>query len=93
MNYSQGLMLLSYYTIIILVYSLKCMSIPWFTLTGYYSSEFMPIYIPIIMYGLRLFIVVLQELQCLQCCSDVAIINVIGTYHFTKFHSSTASGF
>ena len=36
--------------------------------------------------------VVLQELQCLQCCLHVDIIIVIGMYHFTTFRSSTASG-
>ena len=35
------------------------------------------IYVPIIMYCLRLSIVVLQELQCLQCCLHVDIIRVI----------------
>ena len=29
----------------------------------------MPIYVPIVMYCLRLFIVVLQELHCLQTCN------------------------
>ena len=31
---------------------------------------------PIVMYGLRVFIVVFQELQCLQCCLHVDIIEV-----------------
>ena len=30
------------------------------------SVSYMAIYVPIVMYGLRLFIVVLQELHCLQ---------------------------
>ena len=53
----------------------------------------MPIYVPIVMYGLRLFIVVLQELKCLQCCLHVDMIRVIGIYNFTKFHCSTLSSF
>ena len=43
------------------------------------------------MYGLMLFIVVLQELQFLQCCLHVDIIGVIGSYHFTNFSLSTPS--
>ena len=42
-------------TLIILV---KCMCMA--------SVSYMPIYVPIIMYGVRLFIVVIQELHCLQ---------------------------
>ena len=72
------------FTMIILVYSLKCMCIP---SIGCCISEF---YIPFVMYGLRL---VLQELQCLQHCLHVDIIRVIGIYHFTKSCSSTPSGF
>ena len=53
----------------------------------------MAIYVPIEMYGLRLFIVVLQELKCLPNCLHVSIIRVIGFYHFTKFYLSTASSF
>ena len=56
------------------VYALKCMCIPTF------------IYILIIRYGLWLFIVILQELQC---CLHIGIIRVIGIYHFTKFRLST----
>ena len=41
------------------------------------SVCYMAIYVPIVTYGLRLFIVVLQELQCLQCCLHVDIIRVI----------------
>ena len=37
----------------------------------------MAIYVPIIMYGLRLFNVVLQELHCLPKCLHVCIIRVI----------------
>ena len=64
---------------LLLVYALKCMCIPSLILIGFCVSE--PIYSPIIMYGLGLFIVVLQ---CLQCCLHVDIIRVIGIYHFTK---------
>ena len=32
------------------------------------------IYVPIVMYGLRLFIVVLQELHCLQNCFHACMI-------------------
>ena len=53
----------------------------------------MAIYVPIVMYGLRLFIVVLQELHCLPNCLHVFMIRVIGCYHVTKFHYSTRSGF
>ena len=45
----------------------------------------MAIYVPIVMYGLRLFIVVLQELHCLLNCLHVCIIRVSGCYHITKF--------
>ena len=34
----------------------------------------MAIYVPIVMYGLRLFIVVLQELHCLPNCLHVCVI-------------------
>ena len=44
----------------------------------------MAISVPIVMYGLRLFIVVLQELQCLPNCLHVFMIRVIGCYHVTK---------
>ena len=44
----------------------------------------MAIYVPIVMYGLRLFIVVLQELHCLL---HVCIIRVRGWYHiFVTLH-------
>ena len=38
--------------------------------------SYMAIYVPIVMSGLRLFIVVLQELQCLPNCLHVSIIIV-----------------
>ena len=46
------------FTVIIVVYSLKSMYIPSFVLIGYCVSA---IYVPIVMYGLRLFIVVLYK--------------------------------
>ena len=48
----------------------------------------MAIYVPIIMYGLRLFNVVLEELHCLHDC----MMRVRDCYHFIK-HCSTPSGF
>ena len=59
------------FTIIILVYALKCMCIPSFILIGFC---YIPLYVPIVMYALRLFIVVLQELHCLPK------FNINGTY-------------
>ena len=53
----------------------------------------MVIYAPIVMHCLRLFIVVLQDLKCLQCCLHVDIIRVIGIFNFTKFRLSIPSGF
>ena len=44
----------------------------------------MAIYVPIIMYGLRLFIVVLQELHCLLNCLHVCMIRARGWYHITN---------
>ena len=52
----------------------------------------MAIYVPIVMYGLRLFIVVLQELHCLSNCLHVFMIRIRGCYHVTKFRYSTPSG-
>ena len=46
--------------------------------------------VPIVMYGLRLFI---QELHCLSKCLHVCMIRVRGCYHFTKFRCSIPSGF
>ena len=48
---------------------------------------------PIVMYDLRLFNVVLQELHCLPNYLHVFMIRVIGCYHITKFRYSTPSGF
>ena len=53
----------------------------------------MALYVPIVMYGLRLFIVVLQELHRLPNCLHVFMIRVIGCYHVTKFRYSAPSGF
>ena len=53
----------------------------------------MAIYVPIVMYGLRLFIVVLQELHCLPNCLHVFMIRVRGCYHFTKCCYSIRYGF
>ena len=53
----------------------------------------MAIYVPIVMYGLRLFIVVLQELHCLLIMFTVCMIRVRGWYHIAKFCYSTPSGF
>ena len=50
----------------------------------------MAIYVPIVMYGLRLFIVVLQELHYFWC---VYIIVFMDFYQFTKFRPSIQSGF
>ena len=61
---------------------LKFMRIPSFSpqLVGV-SVSYMPSYISIIIYGLRLFIVVLQELQC---CLHVDIIRVITSPSFVR---------
>ena len=77
------------FTVIIVVCSL---SVPSFILIGYCVSELHghKLYVPIVMYGLRLFIVVLQELpNCLHVC----MIRVRGCYHITKFRYSIPHGF
>ena len=53
----------------------------------------MAIYVPIVMYGLRLFVVVLQELHCLPKFWYVYIIVFMDFYQFTKFRPSIQSGF
>ena len=53
----------------------------------------MAIYIPIVIYGLRLFIVALLEQHCLLNCLYICMIRVRGCYHITKFRCSTASGY
>ena len=50
----------------------------------------MAIYVPIVMYGLRLFIVVLQELRCLP---KIYALEVTDFHQFTKFCLLTLSGF
>ena len=53
------------FTVFIVVCSLKSMCIPSFVLIGYCVGDLHGhIYVSIVMYGLRLFIVVLQELHC-----------------------------
>ena len=54
---------------------------------------YMATYVPIVMYGLRLFIVDLQELHCLLNCLHVCLIRVRGWYQITKFCYSTLSGY
>ena len=41
---------------------------------------------PIVMYGLRMFIVVLQELHCLPNCLHVFMIRVITSPSFVALH-------
>ena len=55
---------------------------------AFVSASYMPIYVPIVMYGLRLFIVVLQELHC-----NFPIPFVIDIYQYAKFHFLTLSGY
>ena len=75
---------------IIFVYSLNSVFTKFHLKLAFASMSYMPIYVPIVMYGLRLFIVVLQELPN---CLHVSIIRVIGIYHLAKFRSSTPSSF
>ena len=49
----------------------------------------MAIHVPIVIYGLRLFIVVLQELQRLLNCLHTYMIKVRGRYHVTKIRCTT----
>ena len=53
----------------------------------------MAIYVPIVMYGLRLFVVVLQELHCLPKFWYAYIIALMDFYQFTKCRPSIQSGF
>ena len=66
------------------------MCIPSFVLIGCCESE---LHGPIVMYGLRLFIVALQELHCLPNCLHVCMIRVRGCYHFTKFFAIMSPSF
>ena len=50
----------------------------------------MVIYVPIVMYCLRLFIVVLQELHCLQISYSMVVTDI---YQYAKFRFSTLSGY
>ena len=50
----------------------------------------MAIYVPIVMYGLRLFIVVLQELHCLLICLCASVHGFLSVY---KVSSPIQSGF
>ena len=79
-----------------LLCSLNSVCIPSFVLIGYCVSELLCsstciMCVPIAMYGLKLYIVVLQELQCLPNYLHVIIIRDVGFYHFTKFLCSTPS--
>ena len=77
-------------TMFTVVCSLKSMCIPSFVWIGCCVSELHGLYVPIVMYGLRLFIVVLQELpNCLHVCT----IRDRGCYHITKFCCSIRYGF
>ena len=58
-----------------------------------YCCCVMAIYVPIVMYGLRLFIVVLQEPHCLLNYLHACMIRVRGCYHITKFCYPIPSGF
>ena len=54
------------------------------------SVSYMPIYVAIIMYGLRLFIVVyIQESHFLPTNEHADIFGVTDFYPFTKFHLIT----
>ena len=57
------------------------------------SVSDMPMHVPIIMYGLRLFIVVLQELHCLPNCLHVDFIMSYRVYNITKYCYSKPSSF
>ena len=57
------------------------------------SLSYMAIYVSIVMYGPRLYIVVLQELHCLSNCLHACMIRVRICYHITKFCYSIPSGF
>ena len=55
------------------------------------SVSYTALHVPIVMYGLRLFIVVLQELQCLPNCLHTYMVKVRGRYHSTKICCTTLS--
>ena len=81
------------FTVIIVVRSLKSMCIPSFVLIGYCVHGHTHMYVPIVMYGLRLFIVVLHELHCLLNCLHVCMIRIRGWYHITKLPEAVYSCF
>ena len=78
------------FTVIFVVGSLKSMFIQSFVLIGCCVRA---IYVPIVIYGLRLFIIVLQELHCLPNYLHVCMIRVRGCYHIIKFYCSIPYGF
>ena len=88
MFFTRTTLFTTMFTAIIVVCSLKSMCIPSFIVIGYCLSELYSIYVPMVMYGLRLFIVnvVLQELH-------VVIIGDVSFGHFIRFRCSTPSGF
>ena len=53
----------------------------------------MPVYVPTVMYGLTLFIVVIQELHCLPKILHAYSLVVKDLYQFTKFRLLTLSSF
>ena len=78
-------------TVIIVVCSLKNICIPSYVLIGRCVSE--SSYVPILIYGLRLFIVVLHELHCLPTLYYVYALIFTDSYQITKFRPSIQSGF
>ena len=57
------------------------------------SPSFVALHLLVSEIGLRVFIVILQELQCLPNCLHVSIIRVMSSCHFTKCRCSTPSIF
>ena len=80
-------------TVIIAVCLLKSMCVSSFSVIGYCLNELHAICIPIIMYGLKLCTVVLQDLHCLPNCLHICMIRVKSCYIITKFHRSIPYGF
>ena len=72
---------------------MESMCIPSFILIGCCVSELYGHLCPYHNVWPEAVIVVLQELQCLQCCLHVDIIRVMGIFNFTKFRLSIPSGF
>ena len=71
--FTRTTLLTTMFTVVIVVCSLKSMCIQSFILIGCCVRA---IYVPIVTYCLRLFIVVLQELHCLPNCLHVCMIRV-----------------